>query len=73
MGVPVWPSAPGRRDVRNGSSEHRRTPNRGAAQLLDPTGLPAVLIADLPDIESMAGIALAVAAGGAIKIAKAPR
>jgi uncharacterized protein with GYD domain len=30
----------------------------------------AVLIADLPDIESMAGIALAVAAGGAIKTAK---
>ena len=30
----------------------------------------AVMIADLPDIESMAGIALAVAAGGAIRSAK---
>jgi uncharacterized protein with GYD domain len=30
----------------------------------------AVMIADLPDIESMAAIALAVAAGGAIKSAR---
>lgn len=30
----------------------------------------AVLIADVPDIESMAGIALAVAAGGALKSGK---
>jgi uncharacterized protein with GYD domain len=30
----------------------------------------AVIIVDLPNIESMAGLSLAVAAGGAIKIAK---
>jgi uncharacterized protein with GYD domain len=30
----------------------------------------AVMIADVPDIESMAGIALAVAAGGAVKSGK---